>query len=150
VLRINGADELRGLLGRHLGYSDWLLIDQRRVDEFAEASSDLQWIHIDPERAADGPFGRTVVHGNLLLALTSRLVRRIVIVEGFRSTLNYGYDRVRFLSPVPVGAELRAGAVLHSVRDVRGGIQYSLGVRYEVRHSAVPAGFARIVLRSVR
>lgn len=93
------AEPLRALVGHHLGYSDWMPITQEQVDLFAAAIGDHQWIHVDPKRAADGPFGGTVVHGFLILALTSRVLEQVLVPEGVRLKVNYGCERVRFLSP---------------------------------------------------
>src|SRR5690348_6261167 len=114
---IDGIDGLRGALGTHLGYSDWLAIDQARINTFAEATGDHQWIHVDPEKAAAGPFGATIAHGFLTLSLTNLFLPQIVDVQGFSMGINYGTDKVRFPSPVVVGSRVRGGAELVSVED---------------------------------
>ncbi len=108
-------DELSTHVGEHLGYSDYRLVTQDQVDRFADATGDHQWIHVDPERAAAGPFGGTIAHGYLTLSLIPVLVGSLLRVGGVSMGVNYGSNRVRFTSPVRVGSELRAGATLASV-----------------------------------
>ncbi len=143
-----GVEGLRALLGRHLGYSDWLEITQERVDRFAEATDDHQWIHVDPVRAAVGRYGRPIAHGNLVLSLTSHLLGQILDLRGFSMIVNYGGDRVRFLSPVVVGARLRAGARIRSVDEFRGGAQLSVTIALAIRGRAAPVCVARVILRA--
>ncbi|HEU5106971.1 MAG TPA: MaoC family dehydratase [Micromonosporaceae bacterium] len=112
---------LRAAVGEHLGHSGWRTIDQERVDAFAGATDDHQWIHVDPERAAAGPFGGTIAHGYLVLSLLPSFAAEIYRVDGVRMGINYGLNRVRFPSPVPTGSRLRAGARLLSAEDVPGG-----------------------------
>src|SRR5579875_1338926 len=102
------------MVGRHLGYSDYLLVDQERIDRFADATGDHQWIHVDPERAASGPFGTTIAHGYLTLSLVPLLLAQVLRVEGVAFGLNYGSNKVRFPAPVPAGSEVRLGALLAS------------------------------------
>jgi len=109
------ADELRAAVGEELGPSDWLEVDQKRIDLFADATGDHQWIHVDPERAAAGPFGATIAHGYLTLSLLPVLVPQLMRVEGVRMGINYGVNKVRFPSPVPVGSRVRATALLTDV-----------------------------------
>ncbi|MFF8954666.1 MaoC family dehydratase [Streptomyces sp. NPDC014894] len=126
------AEELRAAVGEPLGPGDWLEIDQKRIDLFAEATGDRQWIHVDPARAADGPFGTTVAHGYLTLSLLPVLVPGVMRVEGMRMGLNYGTDKVRFPAPVPVGSRLRATAVLREVTGAAdGGVQVATRVTIE-------------------
>lgn len=101
--------------GELLGVSDWVTIDQRMIDLFAESTGDEQWIHVDPERAAAGPFGTTIAHGFLTLAMLPRLVNTLYRVEGVRMAVNYGLDRVRFVSPVPVDSRVRVRSVIRSI-----------------------------------
>jgi acyl dehydratase len=116
-----GADELRKAAGEHVGYSDWFTVEQERVDQFADATEDHQWIHIDAERAKAGPYGTTIAHGFLTVSLIPALVRGVYAVQGARMGVNYGLDRLRFPAPVPVGAKIRAGVEILSVDDVAGG-----------------------------
>jgi acyl dehydratase len=134
-----GLDELRGAVGRHLGYSDWLEVDQARIDTFAEATGDHQWIHVDPERAAEGPFGSTIAHGYLTLALTNLFLPQVLEVRGISMGVNYGVDRVRFPSPVPVGSRLRGGAEVVAVEEVAGGVQATIRITVEREGSDRPA-----------
>lgn len=136
---IDGPDDLREHVGRHLGFSDWIEIDQRRIDEFAGATGDFQWIHVDPTRADKGPFGSTIAHGYLTLSLSNYFLPQIVEVNGFSSGVNYGVDKVRFPRPVPVGSRIRAGAELISANDVSGGIQTMMLITIEIEGSAKPA-----------
>ena len=137
---LDGLDEVRAAAGRHLGHSDWLEVTQERVDRFAEATGDFQWIHVDAERAAaDSPFGGTIAHGYLTLALTNFFLPQIVEVQGVSMGLNYGLDRVRFPAPVPVGARIRGGAELVDVADIEGGVQTTMHVVVEIEGSDKPA-----------
>ncbi|GAB3126369.1 MaoC family dehydratase [Tsukamurella serpentis] len=142
---LSGPDELQAAVGQHLGYSDWLRIDQRRIDLFAEATGDHQWIHTDPERAADGPFGATIAHGYLTLSLIPLLAGQIYRVDGVTMGINYGTDKVRFPSPVPVGSRIRAGAELISVTPRSGGQQVIARVTVECEGADRPACVAETV-----
>jgi acyl dehydratase len=133
-------DEVRAAVGRHLGWSDWLTIDQARVDLFAAATGDHQWIHVDPDRAArDSPFGGPIAHGYLTLALSNLFLPQIVEVRGVSAGVNYGTGRVRFPAPVPVGARVRAGAELTAVDEVPGGVQTTMTITVEVDGAGKPA-----------
>jgi acyl dehydratase len=144
-----GADEARALAGRHLGFSDWVEITQERVDQFAEATGDHQWIHVDVERArAESPFGGPIAHGYLTLSLVPLFLPQIVQFEGFRMAVNYGAEKVRFSSPVPVGAKVRGGATLDEVTDVPGGIQVQLTVTIALDGADKPACVAVVLLRN--
>ena len=112
---VDGVDAFHKLVGDQLGYSEWQPITQERVNLFADATDDHQWIHVDPERAKAGPFGTPIAHGYLTLSLVPALLGEILAVEGPRFTVNYGLNRVRFPAPVPVGSKLRCGASLESV-----------------------------------
>src|ERR671933_738076 len=130
---VNGIDELKAKVGEHLGYSDWHEVTQEQVNLFADATGDHQWIHVDPERAAkESPFGGPVAHGYLTLSLIPALLPQIVDIEGFRMGVNYGTEKVRFPSPVPVGSRVRAGATLESATPFDGGVQMNLRVTVEV------------------
>lgn len=111
------ADELSAAVGQELGASDWLEVDQKRIDLFADATGDHQWIHVDAEKAAAGPFGTTIAHGYLTLSLLPSLVPQIMRVEGVRMGVNYGVNKVRFPAPVPVGSRVRARAELAEVTE---------------------------------
>jgi acyl dehydratase len=144
---INGIDELRALAGQELGTSDWLEITQEQVDLFAQATGDHQWIHVDPERAKGSPFGGTIAHGYLTISLAPVLLRQIVDVQGVAMALNYGIDKLRFPSPVPVGSKVRMSARLASVEDVAGGVQATTTVTIEIEGQAKPGCVADVVYR---
>jgi acyl dehydratase len=131
--------ELAGAVGRQLGHSDWLEITQERIDEFARATGDHQWIHVDPERAKRGPFGKTIAHGYLTQSLVNYFLPQIVEVRGIAMGINYGADRLRFPAPVPVGARLRGSAELLGVEETRdGAVQAKFRVTVEIEGSDKP------------
>ena len=137
---LKGVDEVRAAVGRHFGYSEWLEVTQDRVDLFAEATGDFQWIHVDVERAKkESPYGGPIAHGYLTMALSNLLVPTVVKMDGFQMGINYGVDRVRFPAPVPVGARIRAGVELLEVTDVSGGLQTRMQITMDVEGSGKPA-----------
>ncbi|OPG10190.1 MaoC family dehydratase [Microbispora sp. GKU 823] len=143
-----GLDEIRALAGVDLGHSDWLEITQERVNTFADATDDHQWIHVDPDRAAGGPFGGTIAHGYLTLSLVIPLFTELLDIQGVRMSINYGLDKVRFPSPVKVGGKIRLAAVVAAVEDVPGdGVQMHLDFTVEIDGSAKPACVARAIYR---
>ena len=144
---INGIEELKSLVGEHLGYSDYVEITQEQVNTFAEATGDHQWIHVDVERAAQGPFGGPIAHGYLTLSLGPMLSPQIFTVTGISMGVNYGAGRVRFPSPVPVGSRLRLGAALQSVEDVAGGAQVTMEFTFEVEGATKPSCVAEVIFR---
>jgi acyl dehydratase len=133
------ADDLAAAVGTHLGFSDWLTVDQHRIDTFADATGDHQWIHVDRELAAAGPFGTTIAHGFLTLSLVPYLLSDLVDYPAWPVRINYGSDRVRFLAPVPVGSRVRAGAELFAVRPSGTGTQVTVSVTVEIEGSDKPA-----------
>jgi acyl dehydratase len=139
--------DIAGLAGTDLGYTDWLEVTQDRVNLFADAVDDHQWIHVDPERAAAGPFGTTIAHGYLTLSLLPALVPQIMRVEGMKMGINYGSNKVRFPSTVPVGSRVRATAVLKSVEEAGGGVQVTAVVTIEREGGSKPACVAEAVSR---
>ncbi|MGC2486444.1 MAG: MaoC family dehydratase [Acidimicrobiales bacterium] len=141
------VDELKALVGTHLGYSEYRTITQEQVNLFADATGDHQWIHVDPERAAAGPFGHTIAHGYLTLSLLPALSGGLVQVDGVAMGINYGSNKVRFTSPVPVGSEVRAGATLVAVDDVPGGVQLAMDVVVEIKDAEKPACVAQTLSR---
>jgi acyl dehydratase len=147
---VNSIEDLTPLVGTHLGYSDYLTVTQEQVNLFAEATGDHQWIHVDPERAAAGPFGHTIAHGYLTLSMVPVLLASVLRVGGVAMGVNYGTNKVRFTSPVPVGADIRAGATLASVDEVSGGVQVVLDVIVEVRDAPKPSCVAQVVFRYYR
>lgn len=137
---IQGIAGLKALEGQHLGYSDWLDITQERVNTFADATGDHQWIHVDAEKAAAGPFGSTIAHGFLTLSLTVALTQGIELDMGEpKMAINYGLDKVRFTAPVPVGSRIRARVELMDVAEKGGGIQVKRKVTIEREGEERPA-----------
>ena len=124
--------ELKAAEGTHLGYSDWLEITQDRIDKFADATGDHQWIHVDPERAKDGPFGACIAHGYLTQSLVNMFLPQIVEVRRISMGVNYGADKLRFPAPVPVGSRIRGGGELLKVEEVKGGVQVTIRVTVEI------------------
>lgn len=145
---IEGIGGLKDLVGTHLGYSDHVEVTQEQVNTFAEATGDHQWIHVDVARAeAESPFGGPIAHGYLTLSLGPTLAPQIMRVEGVKMGVNYGCEKVRFPSPVPVGSKLRLGATLDSVDDIEGGAQVSMTFTYEVEGATKPSCVAQVVFR---
>ncbi len=140
-------DEFTAAAGEHLGYSEWEPITQDRVNLFADATDDHQWIHVDPEKAAEGPFGTTIAHGFLTLSLLSSFGPKIYKVNGIRMGINYGLNKVRFPQPVKVGDKVRAGAELVEVTDIPGGKQAVSRWTVEIDGAAKPACVAEWVTR---
>jgi acyl dehydratase len=132
-------EQLEGTEERDLGTSEWHRIDQREIDLFAEATGDHQWIHVDPEAAAQGPFGGTIAHGYLSLSMLPMLVSEVLTVEDARMGINYGIDRVRFTAPVPSGSEVRLKARLLEGKRRGEGALYRVGVEVEIRGEQKPA-----------
>jgi acyl dehydratase len=142
---VDSIDELTALVGTHLGYSDYRTVTQEQVNLFADATDDHQWIHVDPQKAAAGPFGQTIAHG--YLSLIPVLLSTVIRVHGVRMGVNYGTNKVRFTSPVLVGSEIRAGATLTSVDPIEGGAQIVLDVVVEMKDATKPSCVAQIVSR---
>jgi acyl dehydratase len=146
-MSVTTLDQLRASVGTELGVSEWLLIDQERVDRFAEATGDLQWIHTDPQRAKDGPFHDTIAHGFLTLSLLPALGEGIIAVEGTKMGVNYGLNKVRFPAPVPVGSRVRGRTELVGITDVTGGVQLVTKVTVEREGGDKPVCVAEAVSR---
>ncbi|MFE7277805.1 MaoC family dehydratase [Streptomyces sp. NPDC057623] len=144
-------DELPAMKGESLGTSDWFRIEQDRIGRFADATDDHQWIHVDPERAKDGPFGAAVAHGFLTLSLLIPLWSQVFEVTDATTSVNYGLNKVRFPAPVPAGAEIRLTGTVTDVEEVAGGaVQITADVVLEVRGGAKPACAAQPVFRFYR
>ncbi|MFI7387967.1 MaoC family dehydratase [Streptomyces sp. NPDC049813] len=141
------ADALKAAVGEQLGHTDWVGVDQERIDRFAEATGDHQWIHVDPERAKAGPFGTTIAHGYLTLSLLPLFGPQLIAVEGVKMGVNYGTNKVRFPAPVPVGSRLRATATITSVEDVPGGVQVAVAFTVEREGGEKPVCVAESVSR---
>lgn len=137
--------DLKDSVGEHLGRSEWLTMEQKRVDRFADATEDHQWIHVDVERAKTGPFGATIAHGYLTLSLVSHFMSQIIEVRGFEFAVNYGMNKVRFPAPVRVGSRIRGSAELVSVDDVKGGIQSVVRMTVEIEGEDRPGCIAEAV-----
>ncbi|MBR7835517.1 MaoC family dehydratase [Actinospica durhamensis] len=136
------------MVGEHIGTSDWVVIEQERIDRFAEATGDHQWIHVDPERAKDGPFGSTIAHGYLTLSLIPALAWEVYTIEGVRLAINYGANKLRFITPVKVGSRVRAHLVLTGVEDLPDdAMQVATTVTVELEGAAKPAAVAETLSR---
>ncbi len=141
-------DELTAAVGEEIGPTEWMTVTQEQVDTFAEATGDHQWIHVDPERARkESPFGGPIAHGYLTLSLAPMLLPQVVDITGFRLGVNYGTEKVRFPSPVPVGSRVRAGATLASATPFDGGIAMNMDVTVEVEGQDKPSCVAQVVYR---
>jgi acyl dehydratase len=143
-------DDLAAAVGADLGTTDWYLVDQQRIDAFADATEDHQWIHVDVERAKAGPFGTTVAHGFLTLSLAAPALVTLVAVEQASGALNYGLDKVRFPAAVPAGTRVRAHATLAAVEPVAGGAQATVRVTMEAEGVDRPVCVADCLLRVFR
>ena len=145
---VASLDEIRARVGEEIGVSSWLIVDQARIDAFAEATEDRQFIHTDPAAAAQTVFGGTIAHGFLTLSLLSRMgAEAMLIPDGLKMAVNYGLDRVRFPAPLPVGAQWRGGAEIVEVTDVPGGVQVKTKVTVEVKDQEKPACVAECLAR---
>jgi acyl dehydratase len=133
--------------GTHLGYTEWREMTQERVDRFAGVTEDHNYIHVDPERAAAGPFGGTVAHGYLTLSLLAPLTAELLQVDGVSAAINYGLDRLRFPAPLPVGSRFRAGAEIAEATEIPGGVQIRLDATVEVEGASKPALVAQCLYR---
>jgi acyl dehydratase len=138
-------DELRDAIGTTIGTSDWHEVDQQRIDLFAEATGDHQWIHVDPERAKESPFGQTIAHGYLTLSLVPLMAYETYTVQDVRMGVNYGLNKVRFPSPVPSGSRVRAHFELQEVNDIDGGVQVVNKATVEIEGAEKPAMVAETV-----
>jgi acyl dehydratase len=142
-----GPDDLLASVGERLGPTDWVVIDQDRINLFADATGDHQWIHVDPERAADGPFGATIAHGFLTLAMVPEFLPRLYSAQGVRLAVNYGLNKVRFPSPVRVGSKVRATATVREATAPPGAVQVVFATTIEIDGSDKPACVADCVFR---
>jgi acyl dehydratase len=145
--KLEGIEGVKAAKGRHLGYSDWVEITQDQVNRFADATGDHQWIHVDVERATAGPFGGPIAHGYLTLSLAPGLLPQIMEVSGISMGVNYGCNKVRFPSPVPVGSKLRLGIAVADVEEIAGGAQVTLTLTFEVEGAPKPSCVAEAIYR---
>lgn len=140
-------EDLKSLAGGSLGASRWLEVDQARIDTFADATDDHQWIHVDPERAKDGPFGGPIAHGYLTLSLVIPLWTELLDVTGVTTKVNYGLNKARFPAPVPAGARIRLSGTLADVTEVAGGVQVTADLVVEIENGDKPACVLQPVFR---
>ena len=147
MLTITGLDEMRAKVGEELGVSDWHEVTQAEIDAFAEVTGDHQWIHTDPERSRQTPFGGTIAHGYYTLALHPMLGKQIVAFEGFAYSVNYGLNKIRFPAPLPVGNRVRMRVVLVDVEDVLGGAQITMKLTFEGEGALKPVCVAEQLTR---
>jgi acyl dehydratase len=148
MLTINGLDELKARAGDDVGVSDWHDVTQEEVDAFADATGDHQWIHVDPERAKDTPFGGTIAHGYYTLSLASRFIEELLRVDGVAFMVNYGLDKVRFPAPLPVGERVRMRLRLAAVDEVEGGVQLTSELTFESEGGDKPVCVAQSLSRA--
>lgn len=146
---IEGIDGLRAAVGEELGVSEWRRLDQSQISAFADSTGDQYWIHTDPKRAADTPLGSTIAHGLLTLSLGPMFSYQIYEITGFAMYLNYGFGKVRFTAPVPVGSRVRMRATLDSINEVNGGINCTITQVFELEGSDRPACVAESLIRIV-
>ncbi|PNG17971.1 MaoC family dehydratase [Streptomyces cahuitamycinicus] len=146
-LTVNGLDELKKLAGSDLGTSEWIEVTQERINTFADATGDHQWIHVDPERAKDGPFGAPIAHGYLTLSLFIPLFTELLDVQGVTTKVNYGLNKVRFPSPVKAGSRIRLTAKLSEVEEVPGGVQITVEGAIEIEGATKPAAVLQSLSR---
>jgi acyl dehydratase len=149
VKKFSGLDEFVAAQGEELGPTDWLEVTQDRVNMFADATDDHQWIHVDPERAANGPFGGTIAHGLLTLSLLPYFTHQLYTVDNIAMAINYGYNKVRFITPVRVGAKIRARAQISKVDQLDGAVQATVTVTVEIDGSDKPAAVAESIVRFI-
>jgi len=147
MLTITGPDELKAKIGEELGVSDWHEVTQERINAFAESTEDFQWIHVEPERAKDTPFGGTIAHGYYTLSLAPSLSEEIFQVEGVAFGVNYGLNKVRFPAPLPVGGKVRMTAKVAGVEDIQGGAQLTLELTFEHEGTEKPVCVAESLAR---
>ena len=147
MITLNGIDDIKARVGEELGVSGWHEVTQEAIDAFAEVTGDHQWIHVDPERAAQTPFGGTIAHGYYTLSLAPRFSYELYRVENVAFALNYGLNKVRFPAPLPVGSKVRMRATIASVEDIAGGIQMATALTFEREGGDKPVCVAETLVR---
>ncbi len=147
TLIVERPQDLLGMVGTKMGPTDWITVEQERVDTFAECTGDHQWIHVDVERAKAGPFGGTIAHGYLTLSMVNLFLPELVEVRGFAHAVNVGLDRLRFLAPVVVGSRIRAASEIVSAEEIKGAIQAVVRVTIEIEGNEKPALIADTISR---
>lgn len=145
---INGIDELKAKVGEELGVSSWHEVTQEDINTFADVTGDHQWIHVDPERAKETPFGGTIAHGFYTLSLGPKFQEEIVAFDGFSFAMNYGLGKVRFPAPVPVGSKVRMRGAIAAVEDVPGGVQFTVAQTFEIEGGEKPVCVAELLVRA--
>jgi acyl dehydratase len=145
----NGIAELVSAAGTELGSSEWTLVDQKRIDSFADATGDHQWIHVDPAKAAAGPFGGTIAHGMLTVSLVPAFLFELYDVDGILMAINYGLNKVRFPAPVPSGSRLRGTSKVVEVTQLDGAVQWVLSTTVEIEGGTKPACVAESIVRYI-
>jgi acyl dehydratase len=143
-------DAVKNAVGTHLGYSEWEVVDQARINRFADATGDHQWIHVDEDKAQAGPFGATIAHGYLTLSMTNLFLPQLITVENLSMGINYGVNKVRFPTPVKVGSRIRAGAEIIEGEEIPGGVQVIIKMTVELEGSDKPACVVENVTRYLR
>ena len=147
MTKIDSLADLANAVGTDLGATEWLTIDQDRIDQFAQATGDHQWIHVDTEAAKDGPFGTTIAHGYLTMSLCAPFLGELLTVSGVSMGINYGVDKARFITPVPAGGRVRGRGEVVSVTDIPGGAQVVVRLTIELEGAAKPAAVVDTVSR---
>ncbi|GAB2557419.1 MaoC family dehydratase [Nocardia heshunensis] len=147
MIDFSDFEQLRKAVGTELGVSDWITVDQQRINTFADATDDHQWIHVDAERAATGPYGRTIAHGFLTLSLTVPMTAQVMTVSAASMAINYGLNKVRFINPVPVDSRIRGRFTLDALTDIPGGVQAVRTVTVEIEGVDKPACVAESIAR---
>jgi acyl dehydratase len=149
VKKFSGLDEFGAAQGSQLGPTDWLEVTQERVNLFADATDDHPWIHVDPERAASGPFGGAIAHGLLTLSLLPHFTHQLYTVDNVAMAINYGYNKVRFITPVRVGSKIRERAEIAKVDQLEGAVQATVTITVEIEGSDKPAAVAESIVRFI-
>ena len=144
---ITGVEDLKSKIGQHLGWSNWHQVTQEQIDQFAQATGDHQWIHVNEELAKKGPFGTTIAHGYLTLSLVPTLLPQIMTVEGVGMSINYGANKIRFPSPVRSGSKVRLGVTIVEIQDIQNGVQALVDVTIEESNATKPSLAAQLVYR---
>ena len=148
-MTFNSLDEVKAAVGTQVGLSDWFEVSHERINTFADGTDDHQWIHVDPERAANGPFGGTIAHGLLTLSLLPHFTHQLYTVDNIAMAVNYGYNKVRFITPVRVGSKIRARAEIAKVDQLDGAVQATVPVTVEIEGSDKPAAVAESIVRFI-
>ncbi|NNN19494.1 MAG: MaoC family dehydratase [Acidimicrobiaceae bacterium] len=147
TVEINGIADLKEHVGKHLGYSGWFKVTQEQINQFADATGDHQWIHVDTKAAAAGPYGSTIAHGYLVLSLIPKLLHEVLSLNQTGIAVNYGANKIRFPGPVPANSNIRLGAIIAQLDEFQGGLQLTVEVTIEVENSPKPSLAAQLLYR---